>query len=76
MRNRLRDLRNDRDLSQKEIAECIYCSQRAYSHYENGTRDIPIDILIKLANYFNVSIDYIYYRTSVKEVNKEYKDNN
>ena len=56
---RIRDLREDRDLKQKEMAEILRCSQQVYSNYELGQRDIPTDILIKLSNYYNVSIDYI-----------------
>lgn len=75
MKNRLKDLRIDRDLSQEELAKKIFCSQRVYSHYENGTRSIPLEVLINLANFYNVSIDYILYRTNNKEINKEKIDN-
>ena len=56
---RIRDLREDKDLTQKQMAAILNCSQQAYSNYELGTRDIPTDILIKLAEYHNVSVDYI-----------------
>ncbi|MBO5315566.1 MAG: helix-turn-helix transcriptional regulator [Clostridia bacterium] len=56
---RIRDLREDRDITQKEIAKKLNCSQQVYSNYELGQRDIPTDILIKLSNYYNVSVDYI-----------------
>lgn len=59
MYKRLRDLREDRDLKQKNIAELLQCSQVCYSYYENGQRDIPTDALIKLAEFYNTSIDYI-----------------
>lgn len=59
MYKRIRDLREDRDLKQKEIAELLQCSQVCYSYYENGQRDIPTDALIKLAEFYNTSIDYI-----------------
>ena len=59
MYRRIRDLREDRDLTQKEMAKVLNCSQQAYSNYELGQRDIPTDILIKLSNFHNVSIDYI-----------------
>ena len=56
---RIRDLREDRDLTQKEVAGVLNCSQQVYSNYELGQRDIPTDILIKLSKIYNVSIDYI-----------------
>ena len=56
---RIRDLREDGDLTQKEMAKILNCSQQVYSNYELGQRDIPTDILIKLALFFNVSTDYI-----------------
>ena len=68
---RLKDLREDHDLTQAELAGIINISQRGYSHYETGNNDIPTEILIKLANYYNVSIDYILERTNQKEHKKE-----
>lgn len=59
MYRRIRDLREDRDLKQKEIAEMLNCSQQVYSNYELGQRDIPTDILIKLSRFYGVSTDYI-----------------
>ena len=56
---RIRDLREDHDLTQKELAKYLNCSQQVYSNYELGQRDIPTDILIKLANFYKVSTDYI-----------------
>ena len=56
---RIRDLREDRDITQKRIAEALNCSQQVYSNYELGQRDIPTDILIKLSRFYNVSVDYI-----------------
>lgn len=56
---RIRDLREDHDLPQKELAKILRCSQQVYSNYELGQRDIPTDILIKLSEFYNVSIDYI-----------------
>lgn len=64
MYRRIRDLREDRDLKQKDIAELLQCSQVCYSYYENGQRDIPTDILIKLAEYYNTSIDYLLGQTN------------
>lgn len=59
MYRRIRDLREDRDLKQKEVAEMLNCSQQVYSNYELGQRDIPTDILIKLSRFYGVSTDYI-----------------
>lgn len=55
----IKNLREECELTQIEVANAIHISQRAYSHYETGTRDIPISILIKLARYYDVSIDYL-----------------
>lgn len=63
---RIRDLREDKDLTQKQMGEILSCSQRVYSNYERGELDIPTEILIKLADFHNVSVDYILNRTSVK----------
>ncbi len=60
---RIRDLREDRDLTQREMGEILSCSQRVYSNYERGELDIPTEILIKLADFYNVSVDYILNRT-------------
>ncbi len=59
MFKRIRDLREDHDLTQKQMAKKLNCSQQVYSNYELGQRDIPTDILIKLSNFYNVSVDYI-----------------
>ena len=56
---RIRDLREDKDLTQKALSTFLNCSQQVYSNYELGQRDIPTDILIKLSKYYNVSVDYI-----------------
>ena len=56
---RIRDLREDRDLTQKYLSSVLNCSQQVYSNYELGQRDIPTDILIRLSNFYNVSVDYI-----------------
>ena len=66
MYQKIRDLREDADLTQTEISRQLNISQRAYSHYENGTRDIPTDILIAIADFYNVSIDYLLERTDKK----------
>ena len=56
---RLRDLREDRDCTQKQIAELLFITQQQYSLYEKGYRDIPTQALITLAKFYNVSVDYI-----------------
>ena len=56
---RIRDLREDHDLTQKDVAKLLNCSQQAYSNYELGQRDVPTDILIKLSALYDVSVDYI-----------------
>ena len=56
---RLKDLREDRDIKQSQIAEILNVRQNTYSQYENGQRQIPIDLLITLARFYNVSVDYI-----------------
>lgn len=61
----MRELREDNDLLQKDIAEFLNCSQVCYSRYELGKRDIPTDVLIKLANYYSVSIDYLLNQTDL-----------
>ena len=67
--NRLRELREDRDLLQKDIAEILNCTQVCYSRYELGKRDIPTDVLIRLSDYYSVSIDYILGQTETPEKN-------
>ena len=70
MQLRIRDLREDHDLKQRQLAEYLNCSQRVYSNYELGQRDIPTDILIRLANFYHVSIDYLLGQTSNPKRNK------
>lgn len=65
---RIRDLREDRDLTQREMGEILLCSQRVYSDYERGVLDIPTEILIRLADFYNVSTDYILGRTDIREM--------
>lgn len=59
MYKRIRDLREDKDLHQKDLAAYLNCTQVCYSQYELGKRDIPTAALIKLAAYYNTSIDYL-----------------
>lgn len=63
---RIRDLREDSDLKQITLAKYLNCSQVGYSQYELGKRDIPTEVLIKLADYYGTSIDYLLGRTDVK----------
>lgn len=66
MYRRIRELREDRDLTQKKLAEILGMSQTGYSKYETGENDIPTQILIKLADIYDTSIDYILGRTNKK----------
>ena len=67
---RIQDLRTDADMSQKLLSEILHISQRSYSHYETGSRNIPVEMLIRLANYYDISVDYLVGRTDKKEMNK------
>lgn len=66
MYRRIRDLREDRDLLQKEVAEYLRCTQVCYSYYELGRRDIPTDVLIRLAALYGTSTDYLLGITDVR----------
>ncbi len=65
--NRLKELREDKDLFQKDIAKYLNMSQTGYSQYETETNDIPTEVLRKLADYYDTSIDYILYRTDERK---------
>ena len=67
---RIRNLREDRDLTQARMGEILSCSQRVYSNYERGDIDIPTTTLIKIADFHKVSVDYLLNRTDVPELNK------
>ncbi len=69
MYKNIRDLREDSDITQSQMAQMLNCSQQVYSNYELGQRDIPTSILIKLADIHNVSVDYILGLTTKKERN-------
>ena len=69
MRLRIRDLREDKDFTQKQIAEYLLCDQSLYSKYERGEREIPLHLLVKLAAFYNVSLDYI---TGLSEEKRPY----
>jgi len=64
MYGRIRDLREDRDLTQKQVAQILGMSQTGYSKYETGENDIPTQVLIKLADFYGTSTDYILGRTN------------
>ena len=64
--NRLRDLREDRDLKQKDLAELLKIHQTTYSDYELGRLNIPIPVLHTLADFYGVSVDYLLCRTNIK----------
>ena len=68
MYQRIRDLREDKDMTQTEMAEILHCSQRVYSNYEKGERDIPTEILIALAKFHETSTDYILGLTNKKSI--------
>jgi transcriptional regulator with XRE-family HTH domain len=67
MYRRIRDLREDADLTQTKIAKILSCSQRVYSHYERGELDVPTDILIRLARFHDTTTDYLLGLTDVRE---------
>ena len=67
MRLRIRDLREDNDLKQKQIADYLMCDQSLYSKYERLERPLPLELADKLANYYGVSVDYLLGRTNVKK---------
>ena len=66
---RIRALREDRDLTLREMGELLSCSQRVYSNYERGDVDIPTSVLIRLADFYSVSVDYLLGRTNNPKVN-------
>ena len=67
MYERIRNLREDRDLSQQDLADYLHCTQVCYSNYENGKRDIPTAVLIALADFHHTSVDYLLGRTPEKK---------
>ena len=66
-RLRIRDLREDHDLTQQKIAQYLLCDQSLYSKYERGERPLPLEYAEKLADYYNVSVDYLLGRTDIKK---------
>ena len=69
MYKRIRDLREDRDLSQTKVAQMLGMSQTGYSKYETGENDIPTSVLIKLSRFYNVSVDYLLELTDISDRN-------
>ena len=67
MELRIRDLREDRDLKQKELADLLQVHQTTYSDYERGLLNVPVSVLHKLADFYGVSVDYILGRTDEKK---------
>jgi len=67
MKLRIRDLREDRDMKQKEVAAYLMCDQSLYSKYEREERPLPLELACKLADLYNVSVDYLACRTSEKQ---------
>ena len=67
MNLRIRDLREDADLTQKQIAEILLCDQSLYSKYERGERVLPLDLAVKLADYYHVSRDYLVGRSNKRK---------
>lgn len=67
---RIRNLREDKDMTQTQMGQILLCSQRVYSNYERGDIDIPTTVLIKIADFHNVSVDYLLNRTDNPHTNK------
>ena len=66
MKLRIKDLREDKDLTQKQVADFLICDQSLYSKYERGERPLPLEYADKLADFYGVSVDYLLGRTNVK----------
>ncbi len=71
MQNRIRDLREDHDLTQQKVADAIGITQRKYSYLETGIQPLTDEILDKLASYYGVSVDYLLFRTNNPEPYKK-----
>ena len=71
---RIRDLREDADLKQREVAEYLHCSQQVYSNYELGQRDVPTEVLIALADLHRTNVDYLLGLTSVRNYYADLKE--
>ena len=70
MNLKILDLREDADLTQKQIAEILLCDQSLYSKYERGERALPLELAIRLADLYHVSLDYLVGRTDKKQINQ------
>ena len=68
MKTRIRDLREDRDLTQKQIADYLMCDQSLYSKYEREERALPLEIAVKLADFYQTSVDYLIGRTKIRGI--------
>ena len=66
MNLRIRDLREDADLTQKDVADYLLCDQSLYSKYERGERPLPLELAVRLADYFHVTLDYLVGRSASK----------
>lgn len=67
MKLRIKDLREDADMTQKQVADILFCDQSLYSKYERQERTLPLEYADKLADFYGVSVDYILGRTNIKE---------
>ena len=67
IKTRIKDLREDKDLTQKEVSQYLNISQVAYSYYEINKRSMPLEILSKLADFYNTSTDYLLNLTDIKD---------
>lgn len=67
---RIRNLREDMDMTQTDMAKDLFISQRTYSYYESGGHDIPTEVLVRLADFYDVSVDYLLNRTDKREINR------
>ena len=66
----IRNLREDMDMTQTDMAKNLFISQRTYSYYESGGHDIPTEVLVRLADFYDVSVDYLLNRTDKREINR------
>ncbi len=70
MNLRIKDMREDNDLTQKQVSQMLLCDQSLYSKYERGEREIPLKLIVTLADFYNVSVDYLAGRTDKPEINR------
>lgn len=70
MNLRIKDIREDNDLTQKQVSSILFCDQSLYSKYERGEREIPLSLIVKLANFYGVSVDYLVGRTANPKINQ------